>query len=69
MDSTNSLVNAINNISLEDEDEGGLEIITEESTESVLMVNGFDAKPCVVARFLSEGHVDFQALQQTLAAL
>lgn len=30
---------------------------------------GFDAKLCVVARFISEGRVDFQAMQQTLASL
>lgn len=33
------------------------------------LFTGFDAKLCVVARFISDGHVDFQAMQQTLAAL
>ncbi|XP_074377829.1 uncharacterized protein LOC141719355 [Apium graveolens] len=68
MDSTADLINDINNISLEDEDEdeGGLEIITENADETQ---TGFDAKLYVVGKFLTEGRTDFQALQQTLAAL
>lgn len=66
MDSTADLINDINNISLEDEDEGGLEIITGNADETQ---TGFDAKLCVVGKFLTEGRTDFQALQQTLAAL
>lgn len=31
--------------------------------------SGFDAKLCLMGRFISDGIVDFQAMQQTLAAL
>lgn len=69
MDQTNNLVNAINNISLEEEDEGGLEIISDLQSENEQSLVGFDAKLCVVACFLSEGQVDFPAMQQNMAAL
>lgn len=69
MDTANNLLNAINNISLEDEEEGGLDLISEEALGNEQLISTFDAKLCVVARFLSDGHVDFPAMQQTLAAL
>lgn len=69
MDQANNLANVINNISLEDEDEGGLEIISDLQSENEQSLVGFDAKLCVVARSLSEGQVDFSAMQQTIAAL
>ncbi|KAL8158313.1 hypothetical protein AgCh_002855 [Apium graveolens] len=34
-----------------------------------MQVQGFNPKLCVVGRFLSEGRVDFMALQHTMAAL
>lgn len=69
MDQANNLANAINNISLEDEDEGGLEIISDFQSENEQSLVGFDAKLCVVARFLSKGQMDFPAMQQTMAVL
>lgn len=33
------------------------------------LLNGFDAKLCVGARFFYDGHVEFQTMQQMLAAL
>lgn len=33
------------------------------------MIHGFDAKLCLVGRFITEGVIDFQAMQQTLTAL
>lgn len=59
----------MNAISLEDEEEGGLQI--EEPTGDVigLHAQGFDPKLCVVGRFISEGKVDFMAMQHTMAAL
>ncbi|KAK1383072.1 hypothetical protein POM88_020807 [Heracleum sosnowskyi] len=69
MDSSNELSQAINNISLEEEEEGGLDLVDEEPTNKDQSVFEFDAKLCVVARFLSEGNADFLAMQQTLAAL
>lgn len=69
MNTTNSLTNAMNNITLEDEEEGGLAVGEEAIHNTEQLINGFDAKLCVVARFITEGNVDFQAMQQTLAAL
>lgn len=69
MASTSSITQAMNNISLEDEEEGILAIEDEIPTEGDPVSYGFDAKLCVVARFISEGRVDFPAMQQTLAAL
>ncbi|KAL8093892.1 hypothetical protein AgCh_035685 [Apium graveolens] len=69
MASTNSLEYAMNNISLEDEEEGGLSIEPETLVEDHHIDNGFNAKLCVVARFLSDGRIDFSAMQQTMATL
>ncbi|XP_074378089.1 uncharacterized protein LOC141719608 [Apium graveolens] len=69
MDTESSLVQAMNDISLEEEEEVGIVVATEDHLESQNDAYGFDANLCVVGRFLIEGRVDFQALQQTLAAL
>lgn len=69
MASNDHLIEAMNNISLEDEDEGGLLFDHETLSNNDNPNEGFDAKFCVVARFLTEGQVDFAAMQQTLAAL
>lgn len=37
--------------------------------ENIQLSTGFDAKLCVVGRFLSDRHTGFQDMQQTLAAL
>ena len=59
----------MNNISLEDEDEGGLALEAKETLGNDPVFSGFDAKLCVISRFISDGHEDFHAMQQTLAAL
>lgn len=69
MATSSSLVQAMNDISLEDEEEGGLSLELETNAEAEEGTFGFDAKLCIVGKFLTEGRVDFQALQQTLAAL
>lgn len=69
MAASSSLVQAMNDISLEDEEEGGLSLDLEENAEAEEGTFGFDAKLCIVGKFLTEGRVDFQALQQTLVAL
>ncbi|KAK1378816.1 DUF4283 domain-containing protein [Heracleum sosnowskyi] len=69
MANTSSIIDAMNNITLEDEEEGGLAIAGEDVNENVHLFTGFNANLCVVARFITDGHADFQALQQTLAAL
>ncbi|KAL8158273.1 hypothetical protein AgCh_002828 [Apium graveolens] len=53
----------------EDEEKSGLAIDGSEVNENDHVFAGFNAKLCVVARFITDGHADFQALQQTLAAL
>lgn len=62
-----NIIDAMNNITLEDEEEGGLDIEVEEVNNGAFA--GFNAKLCVVARFITDGNADFQALQQTLASL
>ncbi|KAL8127313.1 hypothetical protein AgCh_014288 [Apium graveolens] len=48
---------------------GGLALEPEELVGNDQLFYGYDAKLCVVARFISDGRVDFQAMQQTLVAL
>lgn len=69
MDPNNSLVDAMNNISLEDEDEGGLLLDASLLSNNESNVQGFDAELCIVARLLSEGNIDFPAMHQIMAAL
>lgn len=52
---TSGIEQAMNNITLEDEEEGGFKDI--------------NTKFCLVGRFLMEGVVDFPAIKQTMAAL
>lgn len=56
-------------ITLEEEQAGGLAIEEETRQGEEQVFNGFDAKLCVVGRFISEGQIDFLAMRQTLAAL
>lgn len=69
MDSNSNIIEALNSISLEDEEEGGLEITTETLEGGNTQLQGFDAKLCVVGRFITEGRVEFEAMQHTLALL
>lgn len=69
MDPENGLIHALQNVTLEEEENGGLAIEEEILQDENQLFTGFDAKLCIVARFLTEGHVEFQAMQQTLAAL
>lgn len=59
MDYTNHLVASMNNISLEDEEKGGLALEIEGTLDNALDLSTFDAKLCVVAPFISEVHMDF----------
>lgn len=69
MDYKKNLVASMSNISLEDEEEGGMALETEELVGNEHLFSRFDAKLCVVVHFISKGQVDYQAMQQTLAAL
>lgn len=69
MDSNNDLTEVMNNISLEDEDGSGLLLDATYLSNNVSDEQGFDAKLCIVGRFLSEGRVDLPAIQKTMAEL
>lgn len=69
MASTSGLINSMSNITLDDEEEGGLALEEEVFQNAEQVFSGFNPNLCVVARFISEGNIDFQAMQQTLAAL
>lgn len=64
-----SITQAMNNILLEEEEEGGIALDAENVAENEEIAHNWDAKLCLVGRFLTEGMLDFQAMQQTMAAL
>lgn len=65
----NHLEQVMNIISLEEEEECFIELEEETLNENAQHLHGFNAKLCVVGRFVTEGRVDFAAMQHTLAAL
>lgn len=68
MATTNEIARMMNNITLDEEEEGGLALeATEEDNQET--VHGFDAKLCLMGRFITEGVVNFMAMKQTFAAL
>lgn len=69
MASSSNIIDAMKNVSIDDEEEGVLAIDGAKVGDNVHGFAGFNAKLCVVARFISDGHVEFPAMQQTLASL
>lgn len=69
MADSSNLVHAMNNISLEDEEDGGIEINEETLIHDTTQNQSFDAKFCIIGRFINEGRIDFEAMQHTLALL
>lgn len=67
MASTSNLVEAMNNITLEDEENEGLAF--EVTTEDLNVDQEINPHLCLVGRFLVDGVVDFPAMKQTMAAL
>lgn len=63
------ITQAMNNIILDEEEEGVLAFEEDNVNEQGKAPFVCDAKLCLVGRFLTEGIMDFQAIQQTLAAL
>lgn len=63
------LLQSMNTITLEDEEEGVFEIEETISSDGGLQIQEINPKLCMVGRFISEGRVDFMALQHTMAAL
>lgn len=66
MASTSSIIKAMNNISLEDE-EGGLILDIGVEGENKDVVNNIDVKLCLAVHFLVEGEINFVAIKHTLA--
>lgn len=56
-------------ISLEDEEEGGIALGETGEQEDTEQPWSYDEKLCLVGKFLIESIFDFQAMQHTLAAL
>lgn len=59
----------MNIISLDDDEEGGPEVEVGVQEDSSSDFQGFNAKLCVIGRFITEGRVKFAAMQHTLAAM
>lgn len=59
----------MNSISIADEDEGGIEIQEAALNAHEIHNQSFDANLCIVGRFISEGRIEFEAMQHTLAVL
>lgn len=58
-----NLVDAMNINSLEDVKDDGLALDSAILADNDQLVSGLDANLCIVAQFLSEGHVDFPVMQ------
>lgn len=69
MASTSNIIDAMNNITIEDEEDGGLALEGIEDVSGLEGLQDFDVKLCLVGRFITEGVIDFQAMRQTLATL
>lgn len=63
------LIRSMNMVALDNEEEAGYEVIAEEEDEQNQYGHGFNAKLCIVGRFIVDGKTDFLAMQHTLAAL
>lgn len=59
----------MNSISLDDEEECGLDVGETPGIEGEVWNQGFDFIFCIVGRFISEGRVDFMATQHTMSTL
>lgn len=68
-DHLEDLTQAMNNIVLEDEEEGGIALEDYVHNEFAENHPTSNVKLCLVGKFLTEGIFDFQAMQQTLAPL
>lgn len=64
-----NLNQAMNNIVLEDDEEGGLVFEEEQVSDPENQQFVCNAKLCLNGKFLTKGVLDFQAMQKTLAAL
>lgn len=63
MESISKLADVMNTITLDEEEEAVISIEEEEGVGVDHQFGGINAKLCVVARFITEGQVDFPAMQ------
>lgn len=69
MATTEDISRMMNNVTLDEEEEGGLALDVTKGDENHETLHGIDAKLCLMGRFITEGVVDFPSMKQTLAAL
>lgn len=69
MATTQNITQAMNNISLEEEEEGGVAFEEIEGEEEIDALQGLNIHLCLVGRFINEGVVDFTAMKHTLASI
>lgn len=69
MASTSSIIDAMNNVTLDDEEDGVLLVNEAEEMNVNESFSGFNPNLCLVGKFISDGGCDFSAIQQTMVAL
>lgn len=67
--SMENITHAMNNVLLDDEEEGGIAIVDGDEGGMQDEFSIGNARLCLIGRFLTEGVLDFSAMKQTLAAL
>lgn len=69
MASTSSIIEAMNNVTLDDKEEGVLLVNEAKKLNMNESFSGFDPKLYLVSKFIADGVVDFSVIQQTMTAL
>ncbi|XP_074348254.1 uncharacterized protein LOC141687015 [Apium graveolens] len=69
MAATHDIIQAMNNILIEDEEEGGIAIDDSEVTKEDECLSELDVNLCLVGRFINEGVVDFTTMKHILTSL
>lgn len=69
MASTSNIIEAMNNVTIEDEEDEGLAFEVEAGEQYLDASQEINAELCLVGRFLVDGVIDFPSMKQTLAAL
>lgn len=67
--STSSIIHTSSNITLEEEEDGGIIIEVNEGTNENETYKGLNTKLYFVGRFISEGMVDFRVMQHIWAVI
>ncbi|KAL8148452.1 hypothetical protein AgCh_005717 [Apium graveolens] len=69
MATSQNIIQAMNNISFEEEEEGGIAFEEVEGEEVNDILQGLNIHLCLVGRFINEGVVDFTTMKHTLASI